>query len=67
MEKSEREILDFIIGFRNRSIARTMLSSLDPKQITNAIASLMDVTIQSIKGIGSKTAQRVYTRFKEKC
>jgi Holliday junction DNA helicase RuvA len=44
-----------------------MLSSLDPKQITNAIASLMDVTIQSIKGIGSKTAQRVYTRFKEKC
>jgi Holliday junction DNA helicase RuvA len=34
-----------------------MLSSLDPKQITNAIASDV-VTIQSIKGIGSKTAQR---------
>jgi Holliday junction DNA helicase RuvA len=35
-----------------------MLSSLDPKQITNAIASAdVVVTIQSIKGIGSKTAQ----------
>jgi Holliday junction DNA helicase RuvA len=36
------------------NIARTMLSSLDPKQITNAIASADVVTIQSIKGIGVK-------------
>jgi Holliday junction DNA helicase RuvA len=49
------------------NIARTMLSSLDPKQITNAIASADVVTIQSIKGIGSKTAQRVILDLKEKC
>jgi Holliday junction DNA helicase RuvA len=48
------------------NIARTMLSSLDPKQITNAIASADVVTIQSIKGIGSKTAQRVILDLKEK-
>jgi Holliday junction DNA helicase RuvA len=42
-----------------------MLSSLDPKQITNAIASADVVTIQSIKGIG-KTAQRVILDLKEK-
>jgi Holliday junction DNA helicase RuvA len=47
------------------NIARTMLSSLDPKQITNAIASADVVTIQSIKGIGSKTAQRVILDLKE--
>jgi Holliday junction DNA helicase RuvA len=43
-----------------------MLSSLDPKQITNAIASGDVVIIQSIKGIGSKTAQRVILDLKEK-
>jgi Holliday junction DNA helicase RuvA len=31
------------------NIARTMLSSLDPKQITNAICIRCQVTIQSIK------------------
>ena len=48
------------------SIARTMLSSLDPKQIIHAIGNGDVVTIQSIKGIGSKTAQRVILDLKEK-
>jgi Holliday junction DNA helicase RuvA len=43
-----------------------MLSSLEPKQIINAIASADVVTIQKIKGIGSKTAQRVILDLKEK-
>jgi Holliday junction DNA helicase RuvA len=43
-----------------------MLSSLDPKQIINAIASGDVVTIQSIKGIGTKTAQRVILDLKDK-
>ena len=47
-------------------IARTMLSSLEPKQIINAIASADVSTIQSIKGIGGKTAQRVILDLKEK-
>jgi Holliday junction DNA helicase RuvA len=68
MEKSEREIFKMLLSVSGigASIARTMLSSLDPKQITNAIASGDVVTIQSIKGIGSKTAQRVILDLKDK-
>lgn len=68
MEKSEREIFKMLLSVSGigASIARTMLSSLDPKQITNAIASADVVTIQSIKGIGSKTAQRVILDLKDK-
>ena len=68
VEKSEREIFKLLLSVSGigASIARTMLSSLDPKQITNAIGSGDVVTIQSIKGIGSKTAQRVILDLKEK-
>jgi len=68
VEKSEREIFKLLLSVSGigANIARTMLSSLDPKQITNAIASGDVVTIQSIKGIGSKTAQRVILDLKEK-
>lgn len=68
VEKSEREIFKLLLSVSGigASIARTMLSSLDPKQITNAIASGDVVMIQSIKGIGSKTAQRVILDLKEK-
>jgi Holliday junction DNA helicase RuvA len=68
VEKSEREIFKMLLSVSGigTSIARTMLSSLDPKQIINAIASGDVVTIQTIKGIGSKTAQRVILDLKEK-
>jgi Holliday junction DNA helicase RuvA len=68
VEKSEREIFKMLLSVSGigASIARTMLSSLDPKQIINAIASGDVVTIQTIKGIGSKTAQRVILDLKEK-
>lgn len=68
VEKSEREIFKLLLSVSGigASIARTMLSSLDPKQITNAIGSADVATIQSIKGIGSKTAQRVILDLKEK-
>jgi Holliday junction DNA helicase RuvA len=67
-EKSEREIFKMLLSVSGigASIARTMLSSLDPKQIINAIASGDITTIQSIKGIGSKTAQRVVLDLKDK-
>jgi Holliday junction DNA helicase RuvA len=39
---------------------------MEPKQILNAIATADVVTIQSIKGIGAKTAQRVILDLKEK-
>jgi Holliday junction DNA helicase RuvA len=68
VEKSEREIFKMLLSISGigASIARTMLSSLEPKQIIRAIASGDLVTIQSIKGIGSKTAQRVLLDLKDK-
>jgi Holliday junction DNA helicase RuvA len=68
VEKSEREIFKMLLSVSGigASIARTMLSSLEPKQIIQALASGDVVTIQSIKGIGNKTAQRAILDLKEK-
>ncbi len=68
VEKSEREIFKMLLSVSGigASIARTMLSSLEPKQIIQAIAVADLATIQSIKGIGSKTAQRVILDLKDK-
>jgi Holliday junction DNA helicase RuvA len=68
VEKSERELFKLLISVSGigANIARTMLSSLDSKQIIQAIAIADVVTIQSIKGIGAKTAQRVILDLKEK-
>lgn len=68
VEKSEREIFKLLLSVSGigASIARTMLSSLEPKQIIQAIAVADLATIQSIKGIGVKTAQRVILDLKDK-
>ncbi|MGB5418659.1 Holliday junction branch migration protein RuvA [Algibacter sp.] len=65
---AEREIFRLLISVSGigASIARTMLSSLTPKQIRDGIASADVVLIQSIKGIGAKTAQRVILDLKDK-
>ncbi|SHJ59271.1 Holliday junction branch migration protein RuvA [Pseudozobellia thermophila] len=67
-ERSEREIFRLLISVSGigSSIARTMLSSLDPAQIRDAIANGDVATIQSIKGIGAKTAQRVILDLRDK-
>lgn len=68
VEKSEREIFKMLLSVSGigASIARTMLSSLEPKQIIQALAVGDLGTIQSIKGIGSKTAQRAILDLKDK-
>ena len=68
VQKSEREIFKMLISVSGigAGIARTMLSSLEPKQIVQAIASDDVATIQSIKGIGAKTAQRAILDLKDK-
>ena len=43
-----------------------MLSSLTPKQVREGIATEDVALIQSIKGIGLKTAQRVVIELKDK-
>lgn len=65
---AEREIFRLLISVSGvgASIARTMLSSLAPEQVLDAI-SMNDIpTIQSVKGIGAKTAQRVVLDLKDK-
>jgi Holliday junction DNA helicase RuvA len=68
VEKSERELFKLLLTVSGigAGIARTMLSSLDPKQIIQAIANGDVGTIQSIKGIGNKTAQRVILDLRDK-
>ncbi len=66
--KIEREIFKLLISVSGvgTSIARTMLSSMTPEQIQHAIASEDVPTIQSVKGIGAKTAQRVIIDLRDK-
>ena len=68
VEKSEREIFKMLLSVSGigAGIARTMLSSIEPKQIIQSIAVGDVVTIQSIKGIGLKTAQRTILDLKDK-
>lgn len=68
VEKSEREIFKMLLSVSGigASIARTMLSSLEPKQIIQALAVGDIAAIQSIKGIGNKTAQRAILDLKDK-
>lgn len=68
VEKSEKEIFKMLLTVSGigAGIARTMLSSLEPKQIIQALASGDVATIQSIKGIGGKTAQRAILDLKDK-
>lgn len=67
-EKNEREIFRMLISVSGigTSTARTMLSSLEPAQVKQAIATADVATIQSVKGIGAKTAQRVIIDLKDK-
>jgi len=67
-EKSERELFKLLLSVSGvgASTARTMLSSLAPQHIIQAIASNDVGTMQSMKGIGAKTAQRIILDLKEK-
>ncbi len=64
----ERQIFRLLISVNGigPSIARTMLSSISPDQIIDAISRENVSLIQSVKGIGSKTAQRVIIDLHDK-
>ena len=65
---TEREIFRLLISVSGigTNTARTMLSSLSPEEIRNGISSENVGLIQSVKGIGLKTAQRVIIELKDK-
>ena len=66
--KKERDIFRLLISVSGvgTSTARTMLSSLNPQQVVEAISSNNVSIVQSVKGIGSKTAQRLIIELRDK-
>lgn len=66
--KEEREMFTYLISVSGigPNTAMIMLSSLIPHEIAHAIQTEDVRTIQSIKGIGVKTAQRVIIDLKDK-
>ena len=66
--KDEREVFRLLIGVSGvgAATARMMLSSLTTDEIRNAILSEDLNKIKSIKGIGTKSAQRLILELKDK-
>jgi Holliday junction DNA helicase RuvA len=66
--KEEREMFNYLISVSGigPNTAMIMLSSLIPEEIAHAIQTDDFITIQGIKGIGAKTAQRVIIDLKGK-
>ncbi|MCO5725660.1 Holliday junction branch migration protein RuvA [Robiginitalea marina] len=65
---AEREIFRLLLSVSGvgASTARTMLSSMAPAEVRDAIATADVRAIQAVKGIGAKTAQRVILDLKDK-
>ena len=68
LTKAEREVFVLLISVSGvgAGTARTMLSSLTAALVRNAVVNGEVATIQSVKGIGVKTAQRVVLDLKDK-
>lgn len=64
-EKALFELLISVSGV-GANTARVILSSLAPNEIESAIMSEDAATLQGVKGIGAKTAQRIVIDLKDK-
>lgn len=67
-QKGEREIFEQLISVNGvgPSSAMMMLSTLSSEDILSAIAQNQPDVLQSVKGIGAKTAQRIIIDLKNK-
>ncbi|RUT73343.1 Holliday junction branch migration protein RuvA [Ancylomarina longa] len=68
VDAAERQIFRYLISVSGVGVntARVMLSSLSPSEIQTAILSNNVKTLQSVKGIGAKSAQRIIIELKDK-
>lgn len=67
-DKHERELFQHLISVSGvgPGTARVILSSLSSKELESVIASENVTVLQSVKGIGAKTAQRIIVDLKDK-
>lgn len=67
-EKAEKEIFLLLIGISGvgAATARMMLSSLKPEEVSRAIVQGNVKLLESVKGIGKKTAERLVLELKDK-
>jgi Holliday junction DNA helicase RuvA len=67
-EKHERELFLLLISVSGvgPGTARMILSSLSSRELESVIASGDAIQLQSVKGIGAKTAQRIIVDLKDK-
>jgi len=68
IDEEERSLFRHLIGVSRvgMSTAIVMLSSMNPNEIYKAIANEDQKTLQTVKGIGAKAAQRIIMELKDK-
>ena len=67
-EQSEKTMFVQLIGINGvgAATARMMLSSMKPEEISRAISQSDHRTLERVKGIGKKTAERIVLELKDK-